>query len=282
MARTYALIGTRPDLGARLADAQLSSLGPAGSTSNAGTSTWGIGYFDQDEALLWRRKGNAVGIRLIGDGAPMRTHGLLAHECDGSVGPTRTEATPPLRYGRMLFSCQGVSDSVEPLVHEARRQLPEFLRSVVRGETLSELAFAILLSELPTTGLALSRPSDRSSLSDPLSRDALANAMRTTLRRLDALIVDAGRSAFNGDLWLHTGELLMIAHRKGGLGLQVIRGRDDLQRWDVIPMEGAAGLDQALFVSLAAGHELSPNWEKLPNELIVTAARGQMPETQSL
>ena len=278
MARTYALIGTRPDLGARLANAHLASLGSSASPG----STWGIGYFDQDEALLWRRRGNAVGIRLLGEGAPMRTHGLLAHECGGSVGATRTEATPPLRYGRMLFSCQGVSDSVEPLVHEARRRLPEFLHSVVRGETLSELAFAILLSELPSTRLALSRPSDRATITDPLSQDALAKAMRATLDRLDALIRDAGSGAFTGDLWLHTGEQLLIAHRRGHLGLLVVRGREDLKRWNVIPVEGASGLDQALFVAFAAGQELPPSWEKLPHDLMITANRGQLPETQAL
>lgn len=278
MARTYGLIGTRPDLGAQLADAQLATLG-----SNAhAASTWGIGYFDHDEALLWRRKGNAVGMRLIGDGAPMRTHGLLAHECDGRLGPTRPEATPPLRYGHLLFSCQGVSDSVDPLVHEARRQLPEFLRSVVRGETLSELAFALLLSELAATGLPLSSGSERASHSAVLSDDGLANAMRATLRRLDKLIHDANTMAFTGDLWLHTGEMLMIAHRQGPLGMLVLIGRKDLQRWDVTPRDGAAGLDQALFVSLAAGQELAPSWERLPHDVIVTAARGKHPETQAL
>lgn len=278
MASTYGLIGTRPDLGARLADAQLAALG----SSSLPDSTWGIGYFDQDEALLWRRRGNAIGLRLTSDAAPMRTHGLLAHECDGSLGPLRTEATPPLRYGSMLFSCQGVSDTVEPLVHEARRQLPEFLRTVVRGETLSELAFALLLSELPTTGLALRKPSDRPTLTDPLSNDALADAMRTTLSRLDRLTNEAGRAAFKGDLWLHTGEQLMVAHREGQLGLQVLRGRADLQRWNVSPVDGAAGLDQALFVALAAGQELAPTWERLPDQVIITATRGQLPETQAL
>ncbi len=278
MARTYALIGTRPDLGAKLADAQLAALGSGATPS----STWGIGYFDQDEALLWRRRGNSGGLRLAGDGAPMRTHGLLAHECDGTIGNTRTEATPPLRYGRMLFSCQGVSDSVEPLVHEARRQLPEFLRSVVRGETLSELAFALLLSELPSTGLALHRPSERTSANDPISQELLAKAMKATLTRLDTITEAAGRSTFDGDLWLHTGELLMIAHRTGDLGLQVLRGRQDLERWEVLPMDGATGLDQALFVSIAAGEELSHGWERLPDQLIITAVRGQLPETRAL
>lgn len=278
MARTYGLIGTRPDLGAKLADAQLASLG----SSPHAASTWGIGYFDQDEALLWRRRGNAIGMRLIGDGAPMRTHGILAHECDGRLGPIRPEATPPLRYGRLLFSCQGVSDTVEPLVHEARRQLPEFLRSVVRGETLSELAFALLLSELAGTGLALNGPSERSALSNAISDDTLAGAMRSTLRRMDSLIRAADRSEFTGDLWLHTGERLMIAHRQGPLGLQVLRGRSDLQQWDVVPRDGASGLDQALFVSVAAGQELTPRWERLPHDVIITAVRGQLPETQTL
>lgn len=277
MARTYGLIGTRPDLGAQLADVHLAALG----TSSLPDSTWGIGYFDQDEALLWRRRGRVSGLRLINDAAPMRTHGLLAHECDGSLGPLRTDATPPLRYGSMLFSCQGVSDRVEPLVHEARRQLPEFLRSVVRGETLSELAFALLLSELPTTGLALRRPSDRPSLTDPLSNDGLAGAMRTTLKRLDSLTHAAGQTAFTGDLWLHTGEQLMVAHRTGQLGLQVLRGRADLERWNV-PVDGATGLDQALFIALAAGQELPPTWERLPDRIIITATRGQLPETQAL
>lgn len=212
----------------------------------------------------------------------MRTHGLLAHECDGRLGPTRPEATPPLRYGNLLFSCQGVSETVDPLVHEARRQLPEFLRSVVRGETLSELAFALLLSELAATGLPINGGSERSSHGSVLSDDGLANAMRATLRRLDNLIHDAKTSAFTGDLWLHTGERLMIAHRQGPLGMLVLSGRDALSRWDVTPKDGATGLDQALFVAFAAGQELAPSWERLPHDLIVSAVRGHQPETQAL
>lgn len=279
MARTFGLIGTRPDVGSALVDAQFASL----EAQARPEASWGIGFFEQDEVLLRKGRGSTVGVRLSAARTPVRTHGVLAHECDGSRGPQRTEATPPLRYGHLVFTCQGVADEVKPLVQLAKLSLPEFLQPALRGETFSELAFALFLSALPSAALNKTRMREPKRSADPLKPDALTDALRTALFRLDELAHATQRPAFRGDLWVHTGEVLMIAHREGDLGLQVLRGAKDLERLGVRPGDGMTGLEQASFVmALASEASMNPAWERLPHAVLVTAERGLLPRTESL
>ncbi len=279
MSRTYGLIGSRPDLGASLAHAQLSALGSPADF----TAMWGVGFFDKDEVLLRRGPGGQRSAPLIEQIQTLRTHGLLMHECDARRGAPSTEATPPLRYGHVLFSCQGVSEQVTPLVAEARPRLPDFLKRTVQGETMTELAFAFFLAELPSNSLARTRLREPRRSVDPLRSEAVAEGLRRALLKLDELCDRTQQERFSGDLWIHTGEVMMIAHRRGTLGLKVLRGRDDLVRASVISSARATGLDQSLFVTaFATSEELSVEWERLPENLLLTAERGAAPRCETL
>lgn len=273
------MIGTRPDIGSELVDAQFASL----EAQARPEATWGIGFFEQDEVLLRKGRGSTVGVRLSAAHTPVRTHGVLAHECDGRRGPQRTEATPPLRYGHLVFTCQGVSDEVKPLVGRAKLSLPEFLQPFLRGETFSELAFALFLSALPSAALNKTRMREPKRSADPLKPNAIAAALRDALTQLDQLAQKSERPTFRGDLWVHTGEVLLIAHRDGDLGLQVLRGADDLRKLGLRIGEGTTALEKALFVmALASETQVNPRWERLPNEVLVTAERGLLPRTEAL
>lgn len=278
MSRTYGLIGTRPDFGGLLARAQLESLWlPAPEKTS-----WGLGLFDKDEVLLKRGPGGTDS-RLMHHVSNHRSHAFLVHECDNLQGTPSTENLPPLRYGHVLFSCQGVVDDAQVLMEPVKALLPESLTRSVRGETFTEIAFALFLAELPTESLARTRLKEPGRSANPLNPERLKKALRSSLTTLDALCTKQGLTLFSGDLWIHTGELMMIAHREGPLTMQVMRGRQDLERWKVIGETAPPGLDQSQFVALSNGSESSNlRWERLPDNILLAAARGQMPQTESL
>lgn len=278
MSRTYGLIGTRPDIGGLLARAQLERLWQPAREK----TSWGLGLFDKDEVLLKRGPGGTES-RLLHHVSNHRSHAFLVHECDNQNGTPSTENLPPLRYGHVLFSCQGVVEDAQLLMGPVKVLLPESLTRSVRGETFTEIAFALFLSELPTESLARTRLREPGRSANPLNPERLKKALRSSLTTLDKLCKKLGLALFSGDLWIHTGELMMIAHREGPLTLQVTRGRADLERWKVVGESAPPGLDQSQFVALSNGSESHDlNWERLPDNILLTAPRGQMPQTESL
>lgn len=278
MARTYGLIGTRPDLGGLLARAQLEALWSPREERTA----WGLGLFEKDEVLLRRGPGGSDS-QLLAHVGRRRSHAFLAHECDIRFESPSTENLPPLRYGHVLFSCQGLVADAGLLMGPMRVLIPESLMRSVRGETFTEIAFALFLAELPKESLARTRLTEPRRSADPIRPEILKKALRGALKTLDELCKKQGLSKFLGDLWIHTGEILMIAHREGTLALQVTRGRVDLQRWQALGEPSAPGLEQSHFVALSAGSELPPpDWERLPHGVLLTAKRGEMPQAESL
>jgi hypothetical protein len=275
--RTYGLIGTRPDIGGALARAQLNAIWPG---SERRTS-WGFGFFEKDEVLLERGPGGPE-TSLLSNIRRARSHAFLLQECDDEKPPS-SESTPPLRFGNILFATQGGVEPVRLLMGPVKVLLPEFLTRSVRGETFTELAFALFLSELPAGSLARSRLEEPRRSADPLQGNDLKAALRRTLTTLDKLCKAHGLEAFVGDLWIHTGELMMVAHRAGGLALQVIRGAKDLAHVNALGLTPPHGLDQCQFVALCAlPEQLSGGWERLPDRVLLTAGRGAPPLTESL
>ncbi len=278
MAQTYGLIGSRADIGGLLADAQLRALAPKSSSS----ATWGVGFFEKDEVLLRRGSARKSGSGLSAQVKRLSCHGLLAHECDPRPTAPSPDSTPPLRYGHVLFTCHGVASAVDSIVEGARISLPEFLHRTVRGETLSEIAFALFLAEMPSSMLERTRSREPRRSADPLQASSLRKALRCALEKLDALCDEHGRQRFSGDLWVHTGEAMIIAHREGNLALQVLRGAEDMLRWG-IPQGAVTGFEHSRFVTMVAQtEEIGHDWERLPQNLLFTARRGEVPESEAL
>lgn len=279
MSRTYGLIGSRPDLGTSLAHAQLKELG----SPEDATKMWGLGFFDKDEVLLRRGPAGQDPSHITDQLKSVRSHAFLAHECDGAHATPSTEATPPLRYGHVLFACQGVSENAATLLYRARPKLPDFLRSRLRGETFSELALAIFLSELPPSSLDRTRLREPRRSVDPLQPQALARALRSCTSQLDDLADSVDCPRFVGDLWIHSGEVMMVAHREGNLGLQLLRGKSALPQLGFVDPEAVGNLENSLFVTvLATKAPLPPSWEQLPDQILLTIVRGEPPHTEAL
>lgn len=289
MSRTFAFIGSRPDLAGLVSRAHESLLTIEPDPGHG--AAWGAGYFQSDELLLQRRPDDPRRpIHLGEELADLRTHALLAHTCDTKVGALRTETTPPLRYGHLLFACQG------PEAHHARlRQpvaelLPDFLKSSLRGDTFTELAFSLFLAALTSSDRARTRHGSTMDRVAPLTADALKQGLRSALTTLDELCKQTDVPRFDGDLWLLTSERLVIAHRQGTLLLRVYRGRSDLGSMNLgAPNAGSTGpddersLEHGTFTVAVSGNVKPPDgWERLPSEHILTASRAQPPETEAL
>lgn len=277
MSRTYALVGTRPDLAGSLAKAQLSSLPHV----TGAASSWGIGFFEKDEVLL--KKGRGTPEDLPAQVHPVRSHALLIHERGGKQDAASLESFPPLRFGHLLFACGQPQHGYEEFGALVRERLPDYLRRTVRGHGFAELAFALLLARLPSSSVARSRMNGPQQNLTPLTVDVLGRALRDTVGDLDELSHRAGTTPFLGDLWLHTGEALLVAHRQGYFGINVLRGRADLVRWEVPFDPLPQGLEQSLFVTVAVTpSSLGQGWEPIPHQSLFVAIRGEVPRTEPL
>lgn len=245
-----------------------------------GTLAVGVGFFQGDEVLLKRRPNETQpAYHLKVDLRDVRAHSLLAHVCDTKEGVLRTETTPPMRYGHLLFSCHGVAQHLSTLRPSVRDALPEFLRSQLKGDTFTELAFGMFLSELPSVELEKAMAKSNPDGAERLRLESTRRALSRTLERLDGFAHAQGIAPFEGSLWMTTSETIQIAHRKGPLGLREFFSQRELG----LPEEGARNEVPFHFTAFWAGEGLIPSsWERLPDQTFVTARRTGRPETEAL
>ncbi|HEX2673841.1 MAG TPA: class II glutamine amidotransferase, partial [Polyangiaceae bacterium] len=136
----FGFIGNRPDLGARVLEANAALLR---ARRTAGDPLgWGLGFYQSGEVLLRRRPiDDRDEIDLVEAAGDIRTDVLIGHVRRASVGGLRTENTHPFRYRMWLFAQTGTIFGFERLRERLLASQPEFLRKNVRGETDSELFF---------------------------------------------------------------------------------------------------------------------------------------------
>jgi hypothetical protein len=277
MTRTYGLIGTRADLGGALASEHLRTLWGR----IAHDEVWGLGSYVMDEILLRRGPGGAQP-RLVAELSETRAHAFLAQSASSDTLPTPADS-PPLRYGHLLFAADGVTPGMTEIVSQARTLLPATLARTVSGEGFCDLAFALFLSDLPMGTLARTRLGEPRRSVNPVRKAAIASALRGSLTILDRLCKSEGIPRFTGTLWVHSGDVLVAAHREGNLALQVLKGSSDLKRTGVDLEPSSAPYDSCQFVALASEPELGPTgWERLAGGTLVSIRRGEAPETEAL
>lgn len=281
MSLSFAFIGSRPDLARLMVRSHQQVLTVPQPSS--GAVGWGAGFFHSDEVLLRRRPNESRNpIPLPDELGSLRCHALLAHVCDVVSGSLRTETTPPLRYGHMLFVCHGSDPQLDRLRGPVTEALPGFLRGQLKGDTFTELALSLFLSELPSSALERTRARSQQRTVEPLEAESLRKALRQTLTRLDEFCENAGIDPFAGGLWVTTGDVLAIAHRRGLLGLRALRRQEEFA---ALPgaSESTISLDHARFTVAVSGLETLPSgWERLPDHVLVTAKRTDAPETEAL
>lgn len=156
MTLTFGFIGNRPDVGHWIAKSQKESLSL--SAESGGAVAFGIGFFQADEVLLRRRPADPrQQVDLSAELGDLRAHALLSQLRNVHHGELTTESTPPLRFGHLLFACDGEFPDVVALRPLVLARLPAFLHPLVGLGTFPELALGLFLAKIPQTHLERSR-----------------------------------------------------------------------------------------------------------------------------
>lgn len=277
MARIFAFIGNRPDLGAQLLASQPEVLQVRRQDQPLG---WGVGFFQSGETLLRRRPTDDREVVDLTEAVlAVRTNTLLGHVRTPTTGDLRTENTQPFRYGPFrsggwLFGGSGTLPDYERLRPRLLEALPTFLQQNVRGETDSELVFYTFLSFLHDAG-ALRE--------NGVTPAQIRDALRSTLALIDRLSAEQGQARSEGTLFVTNGEHLAVAHRSGPLGLRVFRGRADVEAALGPEAANVPTLESSRFTLLVAGLDPLPvGWERLPDNVCLTAEPTGAPESEPL
>jgi len=301
MSITFGFVGNRPDVGHLIAasEADRLTLKPSDAPSSSRTLevrpgersiAWGVGFFQSDEVLLRRRPADPrPAVSLAQEMGEVRAHALLAQMRLVPHGELTTESTPPLRFGHLLFASTPLALSNPPtttpnLKSAVVARLPVFLHTTVGSGTLPELLLGLFLSALPHAQLERSR--DVRAARGALGAELIRNAIKATLETFDQILTEVGGSAFMGDIWVCSGEHLVVGHRAGMLAMRVFRSRRELAELAASPGTPAieiSGADLAYSVGVLGGSEqLGPGWERLPDQTLLTIGRSGPPETATL
>lgn len=283
MTLTFGFIGNRPDVGHWIAKSQKESL--TMSVQPGGAVAFGVGSFQADEVLLRRRPADPrATVDLSAELGEVRAHALLAQMHQVHHGELTTESTPPLRFGHLLFACDGTfPDDPSSLRTAAQIRLPAFLHPLLGAGTFPEIALALFLGKIPRSHLERSR--DVSAARGTLGAALIRDGLRAAVAELDGLCKEGGLSALDGDLWVCSGEELVVAHRMGPLYLRVFRSRRELMSLadGTPPSSRPHGSDLTQFVGVLGGRlPTGEGWERLPDQTMLTIARSRPPEVEAL
>ena len=112
----------------------------------------GVGFFQSDDVLLRKRP-------LAGLPQPEKLAEGVESEaaliCSGAVGATRAfneQMTLPFRFKRWLFAIAGQPEALGPIRAGLHKQLPDYLRRSVKGDSAAEALFFTFLSRLRDAG----------------------------------------------------------------------------------------------------------------------------------
>jgi glutamine amidotransferase len=167
--------------------------------------SWGIGFHQGGEVLLQRRPKPLTGsldFYAVAEG--LRTDILIGHARVGTVGKPKDENTHPFRFRSWLFAHHGTLPSWSTIEAPVLADIPDFLRRNIRGQTDSEHLFHLVLSFLHGGG----------QLDDPsLSTDALIDAVRSALERIEGLAGAEAARAAECALAITNGRILVVTRQ---------------------------------------------------------------------
>ncbi|HET6411348.1 MAG TPA: class II glutamine amidotransferase [Anaeromyxobacter sp.] len=169
---------------------------------------YGFGHYQAGNVLLGKRpSGAAAPLSLPELVGKIDSEALIAHARRATVGKAKDENTHPFRFRRWLFAHDGTVegfDRVRPRLVEA---LPDFLRRNIMGDTDSEHAFMLFLSQLKDQGAL-----------DDLDADARAvgRSLARTVRQLEAWSREVSEQRPSRLNFVVTNGRVMVATRRGG------------------------------------------------------------------
>jgi len=218
MGLLYACMISRADL---LGDALLEEREALDASLPKAADGWGAGFYQSGEALH-RKLPQPIEGPMAWSGVldGVRSHVVLAHVREATVGDRRAENTQPFRMRQWLFAHVGEMAGYAALRERMIASLPDFLRRNIRGQTDSELLFHVLLSFLHDGGHL-----DSVDVSD----SAVVSALRSTVTLSDRYAREVGATPGSLTLGLTNGRQLYVMRRGSPL---CIAQRDRLSQRD--------------------------------------------------
>jgi glutamine amidotransferase len=173
----------------------------------------GIGAYAQDDVLL-RRFPRDANLTLESLASPHESEALLFHARRLPVGLSLEENTQPFRSRHWLFAHQGSLQDFASIRAELLAHVPDFLKRQIRGETDSEVAFALFLHRLWETGRT----------DDPrLEAEVAGKLLADTARALSKASARAGAARTSTVNLIATNGFILMATRLGGQPLYYTR-----------------------------------------------------------
>ncbi|MCU0690616.1 MAG: class II glutamine amidotransferase [Polyangiaceae bacterium] len=274
MARLFAFIGNRSDLGPRILDVEAEALRTRARAERLG---WGLGFYQAGEVLLRKRPWDErEEISVSALARDVRTDVLVGNVRSINFGEARTQNTQPYRFRNWLFAHAGTTAEFLRLRERLIASIPDFLRRNVRGDTDSELLFHLFLSFLHDAG----------HLRGATPRPATTEALRGSRAVIDRLSREEGaEDAGPMGLIVSNGEYVAGLNRGAHMAFRVIHGSEDIEA--LLPDDGLRrrrlpDMARVRFTILASEvPEPRPGWTLLPDRSTVVLGRLDEPVVET-
>jgi len=194
----------------------------------------GVGFFQSDDLLLRKRPlgGQAALPEKLAEGVESEA----ALICSGAVGSTtrsfNEQMTLPFRFKRWLFATAGQPDTLAPVRAALLKNLPDYLRRSVKGDSAAEALFFTFLSRLRDVGRL-----DDHDLDASTAARSLAAAVGETERAFE----QTGQSLPAMAVVVSNGRVMAALRRGHPLQVGLVDGLIPCQRCEIGP--GANDLD---------------------------------------
>lgn len=188
---------------------------------------WGVGFYQGDEVLHKKRPhlaGEKVDLETIaGD---VRSHCVILHLRQATVGDFTAENTHPFRMRHWMFAHNGTIDRFASIREQLLQSMPDFLRRNIRGETDSEHLFHTVLSFLHDAGQLDATDVDFA---------AGVSAIRSAVVLVDRLCAEVGAKPATLNLVLTNGRRMWALRRGAAMTLAERRGLHDPATIEPVP-----------------------------------------------
>jgi len=188
----------------------------------------GVGFFQSDDLLVRKRPlgGQAALPEKLAEGVESEA----ALICSGTVGGTgrsfNEQMTLPFRFKRWLFATAGQPDTLAPVRSALLKNLPDYLRRSVKGDSAVEALFFTFLSRLRDVGRL-----DDHDLDAETAARSLAAAVGETERAFEQI----GQPLPQISVVVSNGRVMAALRRGHPLLVGVVDGLVPCQRCEIGP-----------------------------------------------
>lgn len=265
MGRLLGYMANRAD---RLRDALHQERAAIAQPSGTNADGWGMGFYQGGEVLHKKRpqlSGETVDWEgIAGD---VRSHCVVAHLRQATVGDFRAENTHPFRMRQWLFAHNGTVERFSASRERLLEAMPDFVRRNVRGDTDSEHVFAAILSFLHDEGQL-----DNADVDDK----PVVQAIRSAVSLLDRLSGEVSAKPATLNFVLTNGRKMFALRRGAPMAYVERQGLHDPenQRTSDIPIRETADAATLRYVLIVSdGASQSPGYVSMMEQSVLVVDR---------